>query len=160
MMLEETITDGRNLKILIDREAIKSHIPHREPFLLVDEVLELESGSRIVAVKKFSPEEEFFKGHFPGSPIVPGVLIVEALAQAGGILYNASFTEERVAKGQTGAYLAGLDKVRFRKAVFPDDVLRLEVTIQKMRSKIIIFAGEASVGGSKVAEAEIMVSLY
>ena len=70
------------------------------------------------------------------------------------------FTEERVAKGQTGAYLAGLDKVRFRKAVFPDDVLRLEVTIQKMRSKIIIFAGEASVGGSKVAEAEIMVSLY
>jgi 3-hydroxyacyl-[acyl-carrier-protein] dehydratase len=88
------------------------------------------------------------------------VLIVEALAQAGGILYNASFTEERVAKGQTGAYLAGLDKVRFRKAVFPDDVLRLEVTIQKMRSKIIIFAGEASVGGSKVAEAEIMVSLY
>src|SRR5512145_2045147 len=107
MMLEGTLAEGRSLKVLIDKEAIKSHIPHREPFLLVDAVLELESGSRIVAVKKFSPEEEFFKGHFPGSPIVPGVLIVEALAQAGGILYNASFTEERVAKGQTGAYLAG-----------------------------------------------------
>jgi beta-hydroxyacyl-ACP dehydratase FabZ len=159
-MLDSTVTDGNSLKILIDRESIKNHIPHREPFLFVDEVLEIEHGSRIVAVRKFRPEEEFFKGHFPGSPIVPGVIIVEAMAQAGGVLYNASYTEERISKGQTGAYLAGLEKVRFRKAVYPNDILRMDVRIRKMRSKIIIFAGEASVGDSMVAEAEIMVSLY
>jgi 3-hydroxyacyl-[acyl-carrier-protein] dehydratase len=159
-MLDGTITDGSSLKILIDRESIKVHIPHRDPFLFVDEVLELERGARIVAVRKFRPEEEFFRGHFPGSPIVPGVIILEAMAQAGGVLYNASFTEERISKGQTGAYLAGLEKVRFRKAVYPNDLLKMEVRIQKMRSKIIIFTGEASVEGSKVAEAEIMVSLY
>jgi len=159
-MLDGTVTDGSSLKILIDRESIKVHIPHRDPFLFVDEVLELERGARIVAVRKFRPEEEFFRGHFPGSPIVPGVIILEAMAQAGGVLYNASFTEERISKGQTGAYLAGLEKVRFRKAVYPNDLLKMEVRIQKMRSKIIIFTGEASVEGSKVAEAEIMVSLY
>ena len=148
------------MKILIDREGIKKLIPHREPFLFVDEVLELEYGSRILASKKFGPEEWFFKGHFPGSPIVPGVIIVEALAQAGGVLYNASFTEERESKGQTGAYLAGLEKVRFRKAVYPEDIIKLNVRIIKKRSKIIIFTGEASVGPSIVAEAEIMVSLY
>ncbi len=159
-MLDGTVTDRRSLKILIDRESIKGHIPHRDPFLFVDEVLELEPGARIVAVRRFRPEEEFFKGHFPGSPIVPGVIIVEAMAQAGGVLYNASFTEERISKGQTGAYLAGLEKVRFRRAVYPNDLLKMDVRIQKMRSKIIIFSGEASVEGSKVAEAEIMVSLY
>jgi 3-hydroxyacyl-[acyl-carrier-protein] dehydratase len=159
-MLDGTVTDGSSLNILIDRESIKVHIPHRDPFLFVDEVLELERGARIVAVRKFRPEEEFFRGHFPGSPIVPGVIIVEAMAQAGGVLYNASFTEERISKGQTGAYLAGIEKVRFRKAVYPNDLLKMDVRIQKMRSKIIIFAGEASVEGSKVAEAEIMVSLY
>jgi 3-hydroxyacyl-[acyl-carrier-protein] dehydratase len=159
-MLDGTVTDGSSLKILIDRESIKVHIPHRDPFLFVDEVLELERGARIVAVRKFRPEEEFFRGHFPGSPIVPGVIILEAMAQAGGVLYNASFTEERISKGQTGAYLAGLEKVRFRKAVYPNDLLKMDVRIQKMRSKIIIFTGEASVEGSKVAEAEIMVSLY
>lgn len=159
-MLDGTVTDGSSLNILIDRESIKAHIPHRDPFLFVDEVLELERGARIVAVRRFRPEEEFFRGHFPGSPIVPGVIIVEAMAQAGGVLYNASFTEERISKGQTGAYLAGIEKVRFRKAVYPNDLLKMDVRIQKMRSKIIIFAGEASVEGSKVAEAEIMVSLY
>ena len=159
-MLDGTNTGGIGLKILIDREGIKKLIPHREPFLFVDEVLELEYGSRIIAAKKFGPEEGFFKGHFPGSPIVPGVIIVEALAQAGGVLYNASFTEERESKGQTGAYLAGLEKVRFRKAVYPNDTIKLDVRIMKRRSKIIIFRGEASVGPSIVAEAEIMVSLY
>jgi 3-hydroxyacyl-[acyl-carrier-protein] dehydratase len=152
--------DRSSETILIDRESIKNYIPHREPFLLLDEILELEQGLRILAVKKFSPGEEFFKGHFPGNPIVPGVMIVEALAQAGGVLYNASFIEELKARGQSGAYLAGLEKVRFRKAVYPDDLVKLDVRILKKRSKIIIFAGEASVGDSKVAEAEIMVSLY
>ncbi|MFI5322838.1 MAG: 3-hydroxyacyl-ACP dehydratase FabZ [Thermodesulfobacteriota bacterium] len=151
---------GSSVTILIDRESIKNYIPHREPFLLLDGVLELEHGLRILAVKRFSPGDEFFKGHFPANPIVPGVLIVEALAQAGGVLYNASFIEELKARGQSGAYLAGLEKVRFRKAVYPDDLIKLEVRILKRRSKIIIFTGEASVGVTKVAEAEIIVSLY
>ncbi len=145
---------------MIDREVIKSYIPHRDPFLFVDEVLELETGSRILAVKRFGPEEDFFRGHFPGNPIVPGVIIVEALAQTGGVLIYASFTEELESKGHTGAYLAGLENVRFRKAVLPDDVVKMDVRIVKKRSRIFMFKGEAYVDGAKAAEADIMVSLY
>ncbi|MEQ9620081.1 MAG: 3-hydroxyacyl-ACP dehydratase FabZ [Deltaproteobacteria bacterium] len=145
---------------MIDTETIKGYIPHRDPFLFVDRVLEVETGSRILAEKRFGPEEDFFRGHFPGNPIVPGVIIVEALAQTGGVLIYASFTDELSEKGHTGAYLAGLERVRFRKAVLPDDIVRMEVRMKKKRSRVFIFEGEASVGESKVAEAEIMVSLY
>lgn len=145
---------------LIDREEIKNYIPHRAPFLFVDKVVEIEKGSRILAHRTFGPEEEFFKGHFPGNPIVPGVLIVEALAQTGGVLVYYSFTEELEAEGLTGAYLAGLEKVRFRQVVKPGDLITMDVSIQRKRSRIIRFSAEAFVNDSKAAEAEIIVSLY
>jgi len=145
---------------LIDREEIKSYIPHRAPFLFVDRVVELEKGSRILAERSFGPEEELFKGHFPGNPIVPGVLIVEALAQAGGVLIYASFTEELEAQGHTGAYLAGLEKVRFRQVVKPGDLIKLDVSIQRRRSTLFRFRAEAFVDDALAAEAEILVSLY
>lgn len=147
-------------KMLMDKEAIKGFLPHRDPFLFVDGILEIEKGSRILAVKRFSEDEYFFEGHFPGNPIVPGVIIVEAMAQAGGVLVYSSFTEELKSKGQTGAYLAGLEKVRFRKAVLPNDLMKMDVRIEKKRSRVIIFKGEARVEDAKVAEAEIMASLY
>lgn len=145
---------------MIDREEIKSYIPHRAPFLFVDRVVELEKGSRILAERSFGPEEEFFKGHFPGNPIVPGVLIVEALAQAGGVLIYASFTDELEAQGHTGAYLAGLEKVRFRQVVKPGDLIKLDVSIQRRRSTLFRFRAEAFVDDALAAEAEILVSLY
>ena len=144
----------------MDREYIKSLIPHREPFLFVDRVVEIEKGSRIVAERTFGPEEEFFKGHFPGNPIVPGVLIVEAMAQAGGVLVHDSFKEELDREGLTGAYLAGLEGVRFRSVVKPGDLIRMEVSIDRKRSRIIRFKAEAFVEDSKAAEADIIVSLY
>src|SRR5574341_2279814 len=100
--------------MLMSEEDIKRFLPHREPFLFVDGVIEMEPGERIVAFKVFRPEEEFFKGHFPGNPVVPGVIIVEALAQAGGILAYA--TDPEVNKMPA---LAGLENVKFRKPVFP-----------------------------------------
>ena len=145
---------------MIDREEIKSYIPHREPFLFVDKVVEIEKGSSIVAERTFGPEEEFFKGHFPGNPIVPGVIIVESLAQAGGVLVYYSFTEELESEGLTGAYLAGLEHVRFRHVVKPGDLIKLHVSIQRKRSRIIRFKAEAFVGDAKATEAEIIVSLY
>ena len=148
------------MSLLFDLDDIRNSIPHRDPFLFVDGVLELDHGKSIAAVKKFGPEQDFFKGHFPGNPVVPGVIIVEALAQASGVLVFTSFTEEMKEKGVNGAYLASLDKVRFRKVVVPDDEIRLESRIERKRANIIIFKAEASVEGEKAAEAEIMVSLY
>lgn len=147
-------------RALMEREEIKNLIPHREPFLFVDQVVEIEKGSNIVALRTFGPEEEFFKGHFPGNPIVPGVLIVEAMAQAGGVLVYSSFTEELERDGLTGAYLAGLEGVRFRSVVKPGDLIRMEVSIERKRSRIIRFNAEAFVGEAKAAEAQIIVSLY
>ncbi len=144
----------------MDIECIKELIPHRAPFLFVDEVLEIEEGVRIKAAKTFGPELDFFRGHFPGYPIVPGVIITEALAQAGGVLINSSYKEEFQSKGIQGAYLMGLENVRFRKPVEPGDRLILSVSLVKKRSRVMQFKGEAHVGDSKVAEAEIMVSLY
>ncbi len=148
------------MKVLIDRKDIENYIPHRDPFLFIDYVLELDHGSRILAVKRFGPEEDFFKGHFPGNPIVPGVIIVEALAQAGGVLVYRSFTDELKEQGLSGAYLAGLEKVRFRKVVLPEYEVKLHVRLERRRSKIIRFRAEALIHDSIAVEAEITISLY
>ncbi|HSE83786.1 MAG TPA: 3-hydroxyacyl-ACP dehydratase FabZ [Thermodesulfobacteriota bacterium] len=143
--------------MMMDSEEVKALLPHREPFLFIDRVIELQPGVRIVAVRKFHPGEGFFRGHFPGNPIVPGVIIVEALAQAGGILVYSSYTEEL--KGKTPA-LVGLENVRFKKPVLPGDEVSLDVQISRGRSRIWKLKGEAFVGEAKVAEAEILASVF
>ncbi|HEY7369020.1 MAG TPA: 3-hydroxyacyl-ACP dehydratase FabZ [Thermoanaerobaculia bacterium] len=126
-------------------------LPHRYPFLLVDRILELEPGKRVVGIKNVSINEEFFLGHFPGNPVMPGVLIIEAMAQtaAVGVLTAISDPEKR------GAYMTGVDKCRFRRPVVPGDQLRLEVEIVSMRMRMGKCRGVATVDGNLCAEAEI-----
>ncbi len=145
---------------MMDKEEIKSYIPHREPFLFVDEVLEFEAYKRILAVKTFPKEEEFFKGHFPGYPVVPGVILAESLAQAAAVLMSASFVKDENAENMEGCYLMGLDNVKFRKVVNPEDEIQLHAEVVKLRSKIVTFKASAYVGESKVAEAEFMATFY
>lgn len=131
-------------------EEIKEIIPHRYPMLLIDRVEELEAGKSIKAKKNVSVNEPFFQGHFPHEPVMPGVLIVEAMAQAGAValLSMDDF------KGQT-AYFGGIDKAKFRKKVVPGDTLILEVELTKVRSSAGCGKGIAYVDGKKVAEAEL-----
>ncbi|QQU18339.1 3-hydroxyacyl-ACP dehydratase FabZ [Enterococcus casseliflavus] len=131
-------------------QEIKEIIPHRYPMLLVDRVEELEEGKRVVAKKNVTINEPFFQGHFPHEPVMPGVLIVEAMAQAGAV---ALLSLEGF-RGKT-AYFGGLDKAKFRKKVTPGDTLILEVEIIKVKSAAGIGKGIAYVDGKKVAEAEL-----
>ena len=141
---------------MYDIQKIMEYLPHRYPFILVDRVLELEPGDRIVALKNVTINEPFFQGHFPGIPVMPGVLIIEALAQAGGILYFNSLSEE---KHGSLVYFMGMDKVKFRKPVIPGDQLILEGKMLKQREKAIKMAGWAKVDGKIAAEAEILAAI-
>lgn len=131
-------------------QEIKEIIPHRYPMLLVDRIEELEEGKRVVAKKNVTINEPFFQGHFPHEPVMPGVLIVEAMAQAGAVAL-LSLPDFR---GKT-AYFGGLDKAKFRKKVTPGDTLILEEEILKVKSAAGIGKGIAYVDGKKVAEAEL-----
>lgn len=131
-------------------EEIKAIIPHRYPMLLIDRVEELEAGKRIVAKKNVTANEPFFQGHFPMEPVMPGVLIVEAMAQAGAV---ALLSLEDF-QGKT-AYFGALDKVKFRKKVVPGDSLLLEVEIQKIKGSAGVGKGIAYVDGKKACEAEL-----
>jgi len=143
------------MKAKYDIQKILQFLPHRYPFLLVDRVLELEPGDRIVALKNVTINEPFFQGHFPGKPVMPGVLIIEAMAQAGGLLaYESSPADNH---GQL-IYFMGMDKVRFRKPVVPGDQLIFEAKILKLRTKVAKMTGTASVDNQLVAEAELMAS--
>ena len=135
---------------MLDTNQIKSIIPHRYPFLLLDKVEELIEGKKVVAKKNVTVNEEFFNGHFPGEPVMPGVLIIEALAQAGAV---ALLSLEEF-KGKT-AYFGGIDKAKFRQKVVPGDVLTLEVELLKVKKVAGIGKGIAYVDGKKVAEAEL-----
>jgi 3-hydroxyacyl-[acyl-carrier-protein] dehydratase len=137
--------------MLLGVKEIQEILPHRYPFLLVDGVEELEEGKRVVAVKNVTMNEYFFQGHFPQEPVMPAVLIIEALAQAGAV---ALLCMEQY-KGKI-AYFAGIDKARFRKKVVPGDVLKLEVEIVKMRGPAGVGKAVASVNGQKAVEAELM----
>ncbi len=132
---------------MLDLTAIMKVLPHRYPFLLVDKILELDPGQRAVGLKNVSGNEPFFVGHFPGNPVMPGVLIVEALAQTGAVaLLSVPSLEGKL------AYFAGIDKCRFRRPVVPGDQLRLEVTLTKMRGSIGKGQGQAFVGTELAAE--------
>ncbi len=136
----------------MDIQEITNYLPHRYPFLLVDRVIEVDSGKRLVGIKNVTFNEPFFQGHFPQKPVMPGVLIIEALAQATGLL--AMESEE--VSGSAIYYLVGVDKARFKRPVVPGDQLRLEVAVQKTRRGIWSFSGKATVDGAICASAEIM----
>jgi 3-hydroxyacyl-[acyl-carrier-protein] dehydratase len=141
----------------LDIRAILEHLPHRYPFLLVDRVLEIESGRRIVAIKNVTINEPFFQGHFPHLPVMPGVLMIEALAQAAGIL---SFqTMGRVSDDRSVYYFVGIDAARFKRPVGPGDQLRLEVEIVRQARSIWKYAAKATVQGQVAAEAQLMCTL-
>jgi 3-hydroxyacyl-[acyl-carrier-protein] dehydratase len=143
-------------KPLMDVTAIQALLPHRYPFLLVDRVISLEPLKKIVAVKGVTMNEPFFQGHFPGHPVMPGVLIVEALAQAAAILAYKSLDLDPKKKV---TYLMSLDGVKFRRPVVPGDRLELHVEVVKQKGAIWKEAGKAIVDGQVVAEAELLAML-
>ncbi|MEW5943736.1 MAG: 3-hydroxyacyl-ACP dehydratase FabZ [Pseudomonadota bacterium] len=141
----------------MDIHEILEHLPHRYPFLLVDRVLSCEPGKNIVALKNVSINEPFFVGHFPHHPVMPGVLIIEALAQAAAIL---SFkTMERKPDDKSVYYFAGIDGARFKKPVSAGDQLTLHVEIVRTMKGVWKYAGQAKVDGAVVAEAELLCTL-
>ncbi|MBE3578324.1 MAG: 3-hydroxyacyl-ACP dehydratase FabZ [Caldanaerobacter subterraneus] len=135
----------------MENKDIRKILPHRYPFLLVDRIIELEEGKRAVGIKNVTANEPFFQGHFPDNPIMPGVLIVEALAQMAGI---AVMNVEEF-KGKLGLF-AGIDKCRFKKVVRPGDQLILEVSIESIRMGLVKAKGVAKVGEEIAATAELM----
>jgi beta-hydroxyacyl-ACP dehydratase FabZ len=140
---------------LYDVHDIMACLPHRYPFLLIDRILEFEEATRIVALKNVSFNEPFFQGHFPGVPIMPGVLILEAMAQAGGFLVFKTLPNRETKL----VYFMGLDKAKFRRPVRPGDQLRLEMHVIRLKAKVGKIHGKALVDGQVVTEADITFSL-
>lgn len=139
---------------MIDIKEILNILPHRYPFLLIDRVLELEAGKKARGIKNVTINEPFFLGHFPGHPIMPGVLIIEAMAQVGGVLaFKSAEVENQV------VYFMGIDKARFRRPVLPGDTLEITVEVTKSRGKIWAFKCKATVGDVVAAEAELMATI-
>ena len=141
--------------VRIDLDGIMQRLPHRFPFLLVDRVLSVTPGKSIVALKNVTANEAHFAGHFPGYPVMPGVLIVEALAQAGGVLAWESVSEE---ERHWILYLVGVDNARFKAPVRPGDQLILNVELVKRRRTLWYLATRAEVGGKMVAETELILA--
>jgi 3-hydroxyacyl-[acyl-carrier-protein] dehydratase len=142
-------------KPILDVEGIQKLLPHRPPFLLVDRVIAFEASKRLVALKGVTMNEPFFVGHFPGKPVMPGVLILEALAQAGALLALLSLPQDA---GKL-TYLMGIDAARFRRPVVPGDRLELHVEVTKQKGPVWKEKATAVVDGSPVAEAEFMAML-
>lgn len=146
------VSNFSDMQTVLDSEGIKKLLPHRYPFLLVDRVIELTPREKIVGIKQVSINEPFFQGHFPGAPVMPGVLVIEALAQCGAILALREI-EDRNAKL---VLFTGIREARFRRPVVPGDTLILEVTAIRVGSRVQRMRGEAKVEGQLCADAEIM----
>lgn len=141
----------------MDIHEILRKLPHRYPILLVDRVLELEKGQRIKAIKNVTINEEFFNGHFPRRPVMPGVLMIEALAQASALL--AFETLAQSPDDNTVYYFAGIDNARFKRPVEPGDQLVLEATLERMKSSVFKFKGRAMVGDEVAVEADLTCTM-
>jgi len=137
-----------------ERARILQLLPHRDPFLMIDEIVEVVPGERAVCIKEVRAEEPHFEGHFPEHPVMPGVLIVEALAQTAAVLGMETYPQYRGG----GVLLLGLDKVRFRRQVVPGDTLHLQVVPLKLRGAIWRVRGTATVGGERAAEADLLAT--
>ena len=135
---------------------IMKHLPHRYPFVMVDRVVELEPGHRIVTLKNVTINEPFFQGHFPGNPIMPGVLILEAMAQSAGVLTFESLPPE---KRNILVYFMGIDRARFRRMVLPGDQLVIEIILKRLKTRAVKASGQARVDGELAVEAELMASI-
>ena len=133
---------------------IQRILPHRYPFLLVDRIIEIELGKRIVGIKNVTINEGFFQGNFPGHPVMPGVLIIEAMAQVGGVLAFKS-SEEKMDISNKLVYFTGIDRAKFRKPVVPGDQIRFELEVIQAREPFWKLKGTATVDGKKVCEAEL-----
>jgi beta-hydroxyacyl-ACP dehydratase FabZ len=140
------------METILDSQAIQKLLPHRYPFLLVDRIVELVPRERIVGIKQVSINESFFQGHFPGAPVMPGVLVVEALAQVGAVLALREIED----RDQKLVLFTGIKEARFRRPVVPGDTLVLEVTALRIGSRVQRMHGEAKVDGQLAADAEIM----
>lgn len=139
----------------MDVVAIQKILPHRYPFLLVDRILEVEPKRRIVGIKNVTVNEPFFQGHFPGKPVMPGVLIVEAMAQVGGVLLLSDVSDRE----NKLVLFAGIDEARFRRPVVPGDQVRFEVEVLKLKASTCKLQGKAFVDGALAAEAVILSAM-
>ena len=145
------------IQLPLDVRGIQSMLPHRYPFLLVDRVVEFEPRKRVLAYKNVSCNEPFFNGHFPGNPVMPGVLVVEALAQAGGLLTTLTAQSEGIEKvGEKLFYLVKVDNAKFTKMVVPGDRLELDVELKRHIRNMAMYTGIARVDGEQVACADIL----
>ena len=140
------------METVLDTQAIQQLLPHRYPFLLVDRIIELVPKQRIVGLKQVTINEPFFKGHFPGAPVMPGVLVVEALAQVGAVLALREIED----RDHKLVFFTGIKEARFRRPVVPGDTLILEVTALRIGSRVQRMRGEAKVDGQLCADADIM----
>ena len=141
--------------MILDADGIQKILPHRHPFLMVDAILEMERLKRIVGVKNVSITESYFQGHFPGKPIMPGVLIIEAMAQTGGLLLLLEVPDRE----KKLLYFVAVDDARFRRPVLPGEQLVLEVTVLSWRGNFCKLAGKATVNGDLAAEATLMCKM-
>jgi 3-hydroxyacyl-[acyl-carrier-protein] dehydratase len=155
--MDQDMTDFQ-IKLPLDVEQIQQLLPHRYPFLLVDRVTEFEAHKRVVAYKNVSANEGFFNGHFPGHPVMPGVLVLEALAQAGGVLTQLSHRVDNAGALAEGKiyYLVKIDGAKFSRMVVPGDRLDLEVSLKRTIRNMAVFTAVARVDGQQVACAEIL----
>jgi len=147
--------DMQDSETIFDVQAIMEYLPHRYPFLLIDRIIEFEELKRIVAVKNVTVNEPFFQGHFPGVPIMPGVLIIEAMAQAGGVLMFKTLPD----RDKKLVFFMGIENAKFRKPVRPGDQLRIEMNVIRVKSRVGKLSGKAFVGDTRVAEAGITFSV-
>jgi beta-hydroxyacyl-ACP dehydratase FabZ len=144
---------GKEMEEIYDIRRIMEFLPHRYPFILVDRIVEIVPNERIVGLKNVTINEPFFQGHFPGAPVMPGVLMVEAMAQTGAVLAISSLPAEEHGKLM---YFMGIDKARFRKPVVPGDQVIMEIEVIRRRGKTLKLSGNARVDHDLVAEAELL----